>query len=151
MARKDTEEEWFWQIGAELQRLSDKVMQGLVTTASVSRRHWRPNVDMCEREDALEITAELAGVDPSDIHVHFSPERHALIIRGRRRTEGGKSTKRCFQLEVLYGEFEREIALPDIPLDRDGILARFSNGMLIITVPKREGRPQRRTIRVTEE
>lgn len=154
VARRKENDEWFFQIGAELQRLSDEVMRGIVATSSAARRYWRPHVDICESEDSVAITAELAGVEPDAISVHYSPQRNTLAIRGNRVQEIGDEDcplTRSHQLEIFYGEFEREMILPEVSLDPSGIKAAFSNGLLCITIPKRKESPQRRTIAITQE
>lgn len=149
--RKEQDEVWFWQIGSELQRLSDQMMQMLGTTAAVTQRCWKPKVDLSETDESLEISVEIAGVDPEAISVQFSPERHAVVVRGKREPQEAHCSVRCYQLEILYGEFERVVNLPDVAVDRNAIKARFVNGMLYISVPKKEETPGRRTVPITQE
>lgn len=152
MSRKS--DDWFFEIGTELQRLSDEVMRGIVATTAAARRFWRPNVDLCEREDDLLVTVELAGVDPEKVCVQFAPERNAIVVRGTRvpTNQEETSTLRCHQLELFYGEFAREVQLPDCDLDRDSTKAKYENGLLYIVIPKKkEVHKDRRTIPISEE
>jgi HSP20 family protein len=127
------------------------MMQVLGTTGAVPQRSWRPKVDLAESDSTLEIAVELAGVDPEAISVQFSPERHAVVLRGKREPDAQACSLRCYQLEVLYGEFERIVNLPDVAVDRNGIKARYANGMLYISVPKREETPRRRKVPIEQE
>lgn len=149
--RKQQEEAWFWQIGTELQRLSDQMLEMVGGATAVSQRSWKPKIDLCESEEAIEISVEIAGVEPEAISVQYASERHAIVIRGKREPEKAKRSLRCYQLEVLYGEFERVVNLPDVTVDKNGIRARYTNGMLYISVPKRREVPHRRTVPITQE
>lgn len=155
VSRKKQETEWFFQIGAELQRLSDEVMRGIVATSAATRRFWRPNVDICEGEHEIYLTIELAGADPESISVYFIAQPSGLVIRGVRVPPGsddeGLPNIRSHQLEVFYGEFERQITLPGVHMDRDAIKARFVNGMLSIIIPKRNAPKEGRTIPAVEK
>ncbi|MGI8923635.1 MAG: Hsp20/alpha crystallin family protein [Fimbriimonadales bacterium] len=154
MSSKKQEVEWFFQIGAELQRLSDEVMRGIVATSAATRRFWRPNVDICESEDEVLITVELAGVEPETISVHFLTDTNGIVIRGVRTPtdvdNDERPIKRSHQLEVFYGEFERQITLPNFQTNRKAIRARFVNGMLCIIIPKRNKALEGRSISVIE-
>ena len=153
MPRRKQDDEWFFQLGAELQRLSDEVMRGIVATSSAARRFWRPNVDVCESADDLTVCIELAGVEPDAITVHFSPQRHTLTIRGNRPAppDDDCPSIRSHQLEIFYGEFERELLMPDVAIDPSGIKAKFVNGMLTVSFPKREVPAARRSISITQD
>ncbi len=128
-------------------------MRGIVATSSATRRFWRPNVDICESEDEVLITVELAGVEPETISVHFLTDTNGIVIRGVRTPPDVDNDempiKRSHQLEVLYGEFERQITLPNVQTNRKAIRARFVNGMLCIIIPKRNKPLEGRSIPVT--
>lgn len=140
VASKRQDEDWFFRIGEELQRLSDEVMRGIVTNSMAARRFWRPNVDICEASDEITVTVELAGVDQDDVSVQYVAKTRSLIIRGARRSIELPDChpSRSHQLEVYFGEFEREVKLPEILVDPSGIRAAFESGMLVIRIPKRK-------------
>lgn len=153
VARKTQEEEWFFWIGAELQRLSDEVLQGAFSPPSSSRSFWRPAADICETETDILVTVELAGVEKGGLSiVHSGTRKNTLIVRGRREPQpaDGPDQVRCHQLEIFYGDFERELVLPDVAIDRENIKVRFESGILEISIPKRRVAKERRTIPVTE-
>jgi len=135
MARREIDE-WFWQVGSELQRLSDELYRSGRTV--ISRRFWEPKVDLLEDASNLIIKAELAGIRGEDIQLLYVPERHSILLRGVRREEDFPDSSRTgiYQLEIYYGDFEREIKLPEIPVDPDGIKAHYRNGFLLVLVPK---------------
>jgi len=135
MARRELDE-WFWQVGSELQRLSEELYRSGPTV--VRRTFWEPRVDVIEDSTSFLLKGELAGVRGEDIQLIYIPERHSVLLRGVRREEEYPETGRTgiYQLEIYYGEFEREIKLPEIAVESDGIKAHYRNGFLLIVVPK---------------
>ncbi len=135
MPRRDLDD-WFWQVGAEMRRLDQEMFQSRRPIAG--RRFWEPKADVVETEDGrLVIKVELAGVRAEDIQLAYLADSHTLVIRGVRNPEGAPEmgAHRCHQLEVLYGEFQREIALPEEGVDLDNIRAIYRNGFLYVTMP----------------
>lgn len=129
-------DDWLYQVGREMSSMADELATGRPRVAG--KRFWEPKVDLFEEESRLLIRAEIAGVSGDDIALHYVPERHAIVIRGVREEsapgEGGK--RAAHQLEILYGEFSREIALPAVSIDARNIRAQYRNGMLLVMVPK---------------
>jgi HSP20 family molecular chaperone IbpA len=61
-----------------------------------------------------------------------------VILRGRRNEEDfGHDRTGAFQLEIYYGDFEREVKLPDVEIVPQGMRATYRNGMLTVVLPKR--------------
>jgi HSP20 family protein len=147
MARREIEE-WFWQAGNDLQQLSEELAQGRPKIANA--RFWEPRVDLLEEEHRFIIKAEIAGVKGEDIHLHYHPDRHSIILKGFRPEEDFTDTGRVglHQLEIFYGEFQREIRLPEITIDASGIKAQYRNGFLIVMVPKMDRVVVSRTVTI---
>ncbi len=143
-------EDWVWQLSAELQRLSDEVFRSYFAAAG-RRSAWRPNVDVRETEAEVLIVVELAGVDPKDVTVEYDGSRQTLTIRGTRPAPPAPDRSTYRRLEILYGEFEREIALEGAPLDAGGIEATYEAGFLAIRVPKKRTAARRVSIPIQRE
>ena len=92
-----------------------------------------PAVDIVEKENAFEITAELPGMDESNIDVKFSDG--TLTIKGEKRDEKEEKKKDYYLSERRYGSFQRSFGVPD-GVDADKIEANFKNGVLTVTLPK---------------
>ena len=92
-----------------------------------------PAVDIVEKEKAYEITAELPGMDESNIDVKFSDG--TLTIKGEKRDEKEEKKKDYYLSERRYGSFQRSFGVPD-SVDADKIEANFKNGVLTVTLPK---------------
>ncbi len=133
VARREVEE-WFWQVGTDLQRLSEE-MHGIRPVMTAGKM-WEPRIDVLEDDNRLIIKAEIAGVRGEDIQLVYLPERHSLLIRGIRREDGYEGEPKFHQLEIFYGPFEREIGLPECTVDADNIRAHYRMGFLLVVVPK---------------
>ena len=92
-----------------------------------------PAVDVAEKDDAFEITAELPGMEEKDIEVTLS--NGGLLIRGEKNAEKEEKKKDYYLSERSYGSFERYFGLPD-SVAPDKISASFRNGVLTVTLPK---------------
>jgi HSP20 family molecular chaperone IbpA len=63
-----------------------------------------------------------------------------VLLKGSRAETDDSDGIRCgaHQLEIFYGEFQREVQLPPVSIDADGIRAQYRNGFLIVLIPKRD-------------
>jgi HSP20 family protein len=91
------------------------------------------DVDIVDKDKAYEITAELPGMDESNIDVKFSDG--TLTIKGEKRDEKDEKKKDYHISERRYGSFQRSFGVPD-GVDADKIEANFKNGVLTVTLPK---------------
>lgn len=109
---------------------------------------WMPAVDVRETKDALEIQAELPGLEPKD--VELSVENGVLTIKGSRNFEKATEGQTYHRVERAYGAFERSFTLPT-NVDPERINAAFRHGILHLTLPKREeAKPRSINIKVEE-
>src|SRR5262245_35989580 len=92
-----------------------------------------PAVDIVDKENLYEITAELPGLNESDIDVKVSGG--VLTIKGEKKDEREEKKKDYYVSERRYGSFQRSFGVPD-GVDTDRIEAQFRNGVLTITLPK---------------
>lgn len=121
-----------------MERLFDEmVSRGLWRTGEERplRGTWVPAVNILEREDAIVISADLPGLRPEDVEV--TVEQGTLNIRGERKLEEMQEGETLHRVERLYGLFERSFTLPNT-VDPNKIEARFRNGEMTLTLPKRE-------------
>jgi HSP20 family protein len=125
-------------ISQGMERLFDEMVgRGLWRTSEERplRGSWVPAINILEREDAMVITADLPGLKAEDVDV--TVEEGTLTIRGERKLEEVGEGETFHRVERLYGVFERTFTLPN-SVDVEKIEARFSNGEMTLTLPKRE-------------
>jgi HSP20 family protein len=126
----------------EVNRLFSRVGGGEVS----ERQSWIPSVDVVENKDAITLKADLAGMDPDDIHLEV--EDNVLTVSGERRFQEEIEEDKYYRIERRYGSFTRSIALPQ-GADSEKIDAEYENGVLVVTVPKVEAvKPKRITVGV---
>jgi HSP20 family protein len=98
-------------------------------------RPWSPAVDIYETENELVLKADVPDVDPKDIDVRV--ENQTLTISGERKFEQEDASKGFHRIERSYGSFVRSFAVPST-FDTENIGAGFKNGVLTVTLPKKE-------------
>lgn len=109
-----------------------------------NNRPWSPAVDIYETENELVLKADLPDVDPKDVDVRV--ENLTLTISGERKFEKSGNEKGFHRIERSYGNFTRSFAVPNT-FDTENIAATFKNGVLTVTLPKKEA-AKPRTIKV---
>lgn len=108
-----------------------RAFEGGLPTLSVGAK--APAVNVAETANAIEVTAELPGVEEKDIKVGLEGNR--LTISGEKKEESKKDEKDWHVEERSYGSFYRSMALPFTPADRD-VEAHLDKGVLHVTVKK---------------
>ncbi|MFZ5764845.1 MAG: Hsp20/alpha crystallin family protein [Thermodesulfobacteriota bacterium] len=98
-------------------------------------KSWSPRLDVSETNDAIEVVADLPGLDKKDIEISF--EGDVLVIKGERKEEHRESKKHVHRMERRYGSFYRAMRLP-VEVKSDKIEASFKDGVLTVTLPKSE-------------
>jgi HSP20 family protein len=99
------------------------------------RGAWSPAVNILEKKDAIVITADLPGLKAEDVDI--TVDNGVLTIRGERRLEEASEGETYHRVERVYGMFERTFTLPN-SVDVNAIDAKFRNGEMVVTLPKRE-------------
>jgi len=141
------------QMETEMQRIADETLRGFFSDIPTPNKFWQPRVDMYETPDGIVVKVEVAGVDPERLDVSLSSDDRVLTIAGERGEEDRERMDRirCYQLEIYFGPFVRQIVLPgDVRIDRDAIEASYRDGFLVVNLPKKTamGAPSR-SIKVT--
>lgn len=101
----------------------------------VARANWQfaPAMDVVEKDDAFEITAELPGLDEKDVEVKLANQ--TLTIKGEKSEEREDKQKDYYLSERRYGSFQRSFRVPD-SVDPETIEAKFAKGVLTVKMPK---------------
>jgi HSP20 family protein len=94
-----------------------------------------PRLNVGSTEDAIHIVAFAPGVDPASLDV--TVDKNLLTISGERKPEAASDGARSHAKERFAGSFRRTVELPR-NADADRVEARYENGLLSITVAKRE-------------
>jgi HSP20 family protein len=98
-------------------------------------RPWSPAVDIYETENELVLKADVPEVDPKQVAIQM--ENGTLTVTGERRSDEQKNGRGFHRIERGYGSFVRAFSLPDT-VDPDKVKADYRNGVLTVTLPKKE-------------
>ncbi len=98
-------------------------------------RPWSPAVDVIENENELILKADLPDVDLKDIDVRV--ENQTLTLKGDRKFESEQKSGGYHRIERNYGTFMRSFTLPS-SVENDKVSADYKNGVLTVTLPKKE-------------
>ena len=96
---------------------------------------WAPSLDISETETEFVVKADVPGVDPKELDISY--EDDVLTIKGEKKEEHEEKKDNYHRIERSYGSFSRAIKLPP-SADADRIEAASKNGVLTLTIPKRE-------------
>jgi len=92
-------------------------------------------VDVSEADGRYVVKADLPGVPKEAIHVDIDGNRVTIRAEVKRESEP-KQGERVLRSERYYGQFARSFALAD-EIDEDQAGAKFENGVLELTLPKK--------------
>jgi HSP20 family protein len=95
---------------------------------------FMPTIDVAETEKELLIEANIPGYDPKDIEIDVHD--NVLTIHGTTHQDTEEKDKKYYRRERGYGEFRREIMLPDY-VDIAKASCKAKNGTIVISVPKK--------------
>ncbi|HEX9741440.1 MAG TPA: Hsp20/alpha crystallin family protein [Nitrospiraceae bacterium] len=98
-----------------------------------SRGDVNVRFDVAETEDAVELSAELPGIEEKDVDLTVCDGM--LTIKGEKRVEEETKEKDYYFSERRYGSFVRTLPLPQA-VDVGKIKATFANGVLKVNLPK---------------
>jgi len=119
----------------EMTRLFSGVVPATVDREDMLNGAWNPRVDIFENKDNLVLEAELPGLTREDFELSF--ENNVLTLKGERKFEKKTEGENYHRIERSYGAFTRSFTLPQT-VTADGAKAEFNNGILNVSLPKRE-------------
>jgi HSP20 family protein len=113
----------------------------------IMRGAWNPSVDIFENQNQIVLEAELPGMKPEDVEI--SIENSVLTLHGERKFEKKDESDNFHRVERSYGSFTRSFTLPPT-VSSENAQAEFENGVLRLTLAKREeAKPRRIEIKST--
>jgi len=95
------------------------------------------NISQSETGYVLEVSAP--GLKKEDFSIEVEADQ--LVLKAERKSEKETTTDQVIKKEFDYSSFKRSFHL-DENLDRDSISAAYENGILRITIDKKEEQPK---------
>jgi len=102
-----------------------------------------PRMDFSETKTQYKLTIEVPGIAVKDIKVET--ENHVLYISGEKKQQLDEKDQKTYRQECRYGEFRRELSLPEDAIV-ESIQAKCEHNMLYITIPRKPS--DRKTIAI---
>ena len=114
----------------------ERILAPELVTAGEVPLDWTPPVDVYETDDgAVVVSAELPGVDPTEVTVTL--EDAVLTIAGERKIDTEFDRTRFYRLERAYGSFSRSFMVPRT-VDTAAATAEHKAGTLRVRLPLKE-------------
>ena len=131
-----------WQAMSEMNRLRDEMDRVFGRFSNGQTRSTVfPALNMWEDEEHFYVEAELPGFELEDLEIYVTGESQLSISGHRRQVEHEGGT--WHRQERAFGSFRRTFELPS-EVNSDGVSATLKNGILKLTLPKREEAKPRR-------
>jgi len=121
-----------WDPWRELDRLQDEVSRAFGAGRVGAGRDFPP-VNVWSGDEAVVVTAEVPGIEPSDLDI--SVVNDTLTVRGARKADELKTDERYHRRERGYGDFVRTVRLP-FRIDGDHVEAKVNKGVLVVHLPR---------------
>ncbi len=124
--------------GDALTRFRPKSTRGEVESADDRLVHRASRwgllaAEVADHDDAIQVMIEVPGLSAGDFDLEVRDD--VLIVRGEKKISREETRGHYHVMERAYGHFERAIRLP-VPVDEDGVKARYDAGVLNISLPK---------------
>lgn len=100
---------------------------------------YKPAANVSEQEKDYTIELALPGFSKEEISINFEDEI-LTVTAGRQPKEDVKGPKYTWNEFGYKSKYERSFQLPET-VDADNISAAFENGILHVTLPKKEVQP----------
>lgn len=101
--------------------------------------NFTPTVNTREGEFAFHIDVDLPGVKKEDISVKV--DNNMLTLKGERKSKKEDKKENYYKVESSFGSFTRSFSLPN-NIDAENIHAESKDGVLEITLPKKEAKSE---------
>ena len=100
---------------------------------------YKPAANVSEDENKYSIELALPGFSKEEVSIKFE-EEILTVTAGRQPKEDVKGPKYTWNEFGFKSKYERSFQLPET-IDADNISATFENGILNISLPKKEVQP----------
>jgi len=97
-----------------------------------------PSVNITENEKAFDLELAVPGLRKDDFKVEV--ENNILTISTEKKEEKNEVEKNYTRKEFSYSAFERSFTLPQDVVDAEKINAKYENGILLVSIPKKENK-----------
>lgn len=119
----------------------DEDIEKFLTTSSNSNDM---KCDIYEEDNTYHIVMDVPGFVKEDINIEL--KNNYLTIKASKEDNKEEETKNYIRRERSYGEYSRTFTLGDV--EEDKVDAKFENGTLLITIPKKDEKELTKSIEI---
>jgi HSP20 family protein len=94
-----------------------------------------PAVNIAEDQEAFRIELAAPGLQKGDFKIDI--EKRRLTISSEKKSSSESKDEKYLRKDFSFSSFRRSFSLPEYA-DTDNIKAAYANGILIVSIPKRE-------------
>lgn len=102
---------------------------------NVSNRNFMPAVNITESDTSFHLDMAIPGFTKEEVNIKI--EKNLLTISGEKKEESADESKKIKRKEFHYRSFSRSFTLSD-NIQSDKVEAKYENGVLNVTIPKKE-------------
>ena len=95
-----------------------------------------PAVNILESADNFEVEVAAPGMEKQDFKIQL--DNNTLTISSKKEQSQEKKEENYTRREFSYQSFQRTFLLPRDVVNDEGIVAKYENGVLRLTIPKKE-------------
>ena len=113
-------------------------------------RSLEPKIEFSETKNAVNVSAEVPGMDEKDLNVEISSDGY-LTISGEKKNQVEHNQNDHYFSEVRYGMFRRTVPLP-WDLDFTKTEADYEDGVMKIRIHKRDdGKRKKKRLKINKK
>ena len=105
-------------------------------TNHIDHSNTFPAVNIQENDSNYELELAAPGMSKDDFDIEISNNK--LIVNAHRTKEIEDKGENYTRREFNYQQFQRSFQLPEMLVNEEKIVANYNNGILKITLPKKE-------------
>ncbi len=113
----------------------DDVFDDFMFPTMKDRDFGKMKCDIYEKDGIYHLEMDIPGFDKKDVNIEIDDNDY-LTITAEKSDNSEDKDKNYIRQERSYGKYQRSFYLGDV--DKEKIDAKFENGILKITMPKKE-------------
>ncbi|MEI7013063.1 Hsp20/alpha crystallin family protein [Leptospira licerasiae] len=123
----------------------DHFVQSWNELLNKSSFHHVPAVNVVKTKDGFELDFAAPGLEKGDFKIDLEGDQ--LTVSAEKKSESKQEDKSYSKREYNYSSFSRTFTLPDNVI-KDQISAKYDNGVLKLTIPKKELEAPKKSVKI---
>ncbi|WP_457747252.1 Hsp20/alpha crystallin family protein [Sulfurimonas sp.] len=120
---------------AKMNQYFNSLLESHINTSALSNMNY-PRTDIQNTKKQIIVKFDLAGVAKENIKLSIN-DKKILTVEGDKKEEKEIKKGDFVKKEIFYGSFKKSLKLPD-NIEEDKLQTEFKDGILTITIPKKE-------------